>query len=65
MKHNAETKLRPCPFCGSDKNGALNGPQMSIGLIYCPGCGATVSFQGKERMADAISSYNARAEVKK
>ena len=52
-------ELKPCPFCGSKTN------MMSLfGMteFKCNKCGALTSFVGKERKAQAIETWNRRAD---
>lgn len=57
--------LRKCPFCGSrdvETKTSYEVAQRGLTMLLCFGCGATVSFQGKEQKHLAIAAWNRRAE---
>lgn len=55
-----KTELMPCPFCGNHKPIVRQGVVMNLTMILCPNCGATVSFQQKERKHETIEAWNRR-----
>ena len=55
------TDLKPCPFCGYGKPSIRTGVVLpGLTMILCPNCGATVSFQQKERKHETIEAWNRR-----
>lgn len=57
------TKIKSCPFCGSEKVKAQHGVGMV--MILCYKCGATVSFYEKERKEQAIEAWNSLSAEEK
>ena len=56
-----KTELMPCPFCGHEKPSIRTGVVLpGLTMILCPKCGATVSFQQKERRDETIAAWNRR-----
>lgn len=53
-------KLKPCPFCGSKS--VTGVVVVGLRMFLCYSCGATVSFQGKERDPQATKAWNRRAD---
>ena len=59
------TRLRPCPFCGSEKVYIFNPPTMDIDLsIRCPDCKAimTIGIFTPVSNEDLRNTWNRRAE---
>lgn len=54
-------KIKPCPFCGSDKIDVSSGIMAGITMFHCRKCGATVSFMGNETEPNAHKKWNERA----
>lgn len=56
-----EVELKDCPFCGGGTM-FVRGVSKLV-QVYCGNCGATTSFQGKERMEKEMTAamYNRRA----
>lgn len=52
-------KLKPCPFCGSER---LFYARSFVGIymVKCLECGAIVSFQGKEDKDAVCKAWNER-----
>ena len=53
-----QRKLRPCPFCGSDRVHLIENRE----LIRCEGCMAEIGIMGLGHPDDIIKAYNRRAE---
>ena len=54
-------ELKPCPFCGYDRPIIRKGELIKgFTMILCPNCGATVSFQQKERKHETTEAWNRR-----
>lgn len=53
--------LKPCPFCGSERVVCARS-FVGIYMVKCLGCGAIVSFQGKEEKDEASEAWNVRAK---
>ena len=60
-----QTKLKPCPFCGSE----IKHKVKMLHFFECPNCGAVVSFTGKKKImpgvyeaAEPIKNWNRRTE---
>lgn len=53
--------LKPCPFCGAEVQPKPPG-LIPITFFECKGCGAVVSFVGKEKPLPAVIGWNRRAE---
>ncbi len=51
--------LKSCPFCGGSVK-PIPGTITPIPMIHCYSCGATVSFNGKERLDKTIKAWNRR-----
>lgn len=56
-------KLKSCPFCGNRKMKLARGTVMPLTMVICDKCGATVSFQNKEDMANTVLAWNRRVEA--
>lgn len=54
-------KLLPCPFCGGKASIVLT--PSGLMMILCDKCGATVSFQGKEKRP--ATGWNRRGDMRK
>lgn len=54
-------KLKPCPFCGSERVVCAHS-FVGIYMLKCLGCGAIVSFPGKEEKDEASEASNVRAK---
>ena len=60
-------KLKPCPFCGSDK-AMIDEYKTLVGERYkvvCPGCMATVDPGDAQTDKHAAKAWNRRAEMKR
>ena len=53
--------LKPCPFCGSERVVCAHS-FVGIYMIKCLGCGAIVSFPGKDEKDEASKAWNVRAK---
>ena len=55
-----QSKLRPCPFCGSDRVHMVDNRT----LIRCEGCMAEIGIMGLGHPDDIIKAYNRRSSDK-
>lgn len=56
----AVTKLKPCPFCGSQNVKKITAPLRGTQMFICNGCGADVCFYGAEYEPKASAAWNRR-----
>lgn len=55
------TKLKPCPFCGSEVE--IFVAPMLTKMFVCHSCGADVCFYGAERNKEkAVEAWNRRVK---
>ena len=54
--------LKTCPFCGSERVVCAHS-FVGIYMIKCLGCGALVSFAGKEEKDDCVKTWNKRTSA--
>ena len=55
----AVVKPRPCPYCGASNHSCHRIQE--VAYIVCRKCGAVTSFQGNEKISEALTAYNRRA----
>lgn len=55
-------KLKPCPFCGSQKVKKVTAPLRGTQMFVCPECGADVCFYRAEYEPKATKAWNRRTE---
>lgn len=53
--------LKTCPFCGSERVVCARS-FVGIYMIKCLGCGALVSFSGREEKDEASEAWNERKD---
>ena len=53
--------LKTCPFCGSERVVCVRS-FVGIYMVKCLGCGAIVSFPGREEKDAASDAWNNRAK---
>lgn len=58
----SETKLKPCPFCGSTSVRKVTAPLRKTQMFICNYCGADVCFYGAEYEPKATEAWNRRAD---
>ncbi len=56
-----ESRLKPCPFCGSQKIEKRTTPFRGTQMFVCDKCGADVCFYGAEYEPKASQAWNRRA----
>jgi Lar family restriction alleviation protein len=54
-------KIKKCPFCGSKNVEPHIGVIRGLSMMMCYDCGATVSFQDKEKLEKLVKAWNKRA----
>lgn len=62
MKVKAKVKIKPCPFCGSEKVTQFTAPLRGTQMFVCNECGADVCFYGAEYEPKASKAWNRRCK---